>query len=177
MDDQGDEIERVGRFLPARGFTETVASFADSAASLANLKKTIQEQPNSVSARYALAERLLNHNNYPKAAAQFQKVVELDPENREGKTDLSQYNVALSLASQEKFDDAIAQLQLLETKFPNSETIADAAVLRGQVYQCCGQLDRATAIFREYVKKYPKHGHVEQVKEALAAIEAAKARF
>src|SRR5262249_29687897 len=121
-------------------------------------------------------ERLLNHNNYPKAAAEFQKVVELDPENREGKSDMAQYNVALCFASQEKFDDAMAQLQVLETKFPHSETMADAAVLRGQVYQCCGQLERAEAIYQDYVKKYPTHGHIEQVKEALAAIESIKNR-
>ena len=98
--------------------------------------------------------------------------MELDPENREGKTDLSQYNLALCLASQEKFVEAIAQLDLLETRFPRSAAVADGAVLRGQIYRCCNKLDEAQAIFREYVNKYPTHGHIQEVENLLAIMEA-----
>jgi len=98
--------------------------------------------------------------------------MELDSENREGKTDLSQYNVALCLASQEKFVEAIAQLDLLEARFPGSVAVADAAVLRGQIYRCCNKLDEAQAILREYVNKYPTHGHIQEVENLLAVMEA-----
>jgi len=160
LDSQGEEVDRVDRFLAAAQFQERVASFVDSPDSLASLRKAVQAQPNSVSARYALAERLLNENNYAKAVTEFKKVIALDPENREGKTDLSQYNVALCLASQQKFDEAIVQLDDLKTHFPSSNAVADAAVLRGQIYHCCNKLDEAQAVLREYVNKYPTHGHI-----------------
>src|SRR2546425_6073217 len=73
LDNQGEEADRVDRFLAASQFTETIESFVSSPDSLASLRKAVQEQPNSVSARYALAERLLNRNNYAKAGAAFQK--------------------------------------------------------------------------------------------------------
>src|SRR3989442_538790 len=101
LDDQGEEVDRIDRFLAASPFRERARSFGTSPDSLARLRRTIQEQPNSASARYALAEKFLSQNNYAKAVPEFEKVIELDPENREGKTDLSQYNVALCLASQE----------------------------------------------------------------------------
>src|SRR2546426_1834595 len=122
LDAQGEEVDRVDRFLASPQFSETVESFVSSPDSLASLRKAVQEQPNSVSALYALAERLLNRNNYTKAAPEFAKVIEIDPENHEGKTDSSHYNVALCLASQQKFDEALVQLDLLKTRFPKSDT-------------------------------------------------------
>ena len=173
LDEEGEEIDRIQQFLPAPAFTETVQSFAENPNSLAHLRKAVREQPNSVAARYALAERFLNLNNYAKAEPEYRKVVELDPENREGKSDLSQYNIALCLASQYKFEDAIVQLDLLQNRFPKSDTVADAAVLRGQMYHCCGKIEEAQQALREYIKKYPTHGHIEEAKQLLAQMQAA----
>ena len=172
LDGTGEEVDRVDRFLAAAQFMEQVTSVVDSPDSLANLRKAVREQPNSVAARYALGEKLLDQNNYTKARPEFEKVIEIDPENREGKTDMSQYNVALSLASQEKFVEAIIQLDLLQTRFPKSDAIADATVLRGQIYRCCNELDKAKAALREYVTKYPTQGHIQEVENLLAAMEA-----
>jgi tetratricopeptide (TPR) repeat protein len=176
LDSQGEEVDRIGRFLPAAEFTETVQSFAHSPGSVAGLRKTVQEQPNSVSAHYALAEKLLEQNNYAKAAPEFEKVIALDPENREHKTDLSEYNVALCLASQNKFVEAIVQLDTLQERFPNSTAVADSAVLRGQIYHCCNELDKAQAVLRDYVDKYPTNGHIQEVENLLSAMEAEGAK-
>ena len=172
LDSQGEELDRIGRFLPAAEFTETVQSFAHSPGSLASLRKAVQDQPNSVSAHYALAEKLLDQNNYAKAAPEFQKVIDLDPKNAEHKTDLSEYNVALCLASQNKCVEAIHQLDTLQAQFPNSTAVADSAVLRGQIYHCCNELDKAQAVLREYVDKYPTNGHIQEVENLLSAMEA-----
>jgi len=172
LDGSGEEVDRVDRFLGPSQFMEKVRSFVDSPDSLANLRKAVREQPNSVSARYALAERLLDQNNYAKARPEFEKVIEIDPENREGKTDLSQYNVALCLASQERFVEAIIQLDVLKDRFPKSNALADATVLRGQIYRCCNELDKAKAALQEYVTKYPTQGHIREVENLLATMEA-----
>ena len=176
LDSQGEEVDRVDRFLPAAQFTERVASFGSSPDSLLSLRRKVQEQPNSVSAWYALAEKLLSRNNYAKAGLTFAKVAELDPENHEGKTESSQYNVALCLASQEKFVEAILELDALEARFPKSNTVADAKVLRAQIYRCCNKLDEAQALLREYVDKYPTQGHIQEVENLLATMEAQSER-
>src|SRR5436189_3162428 len=74
LDSQGEEVDRVGQFLNAEQFTETVQSATKNPASIANLRKAVEEQPNSVSAHYALAEKLLEQNNYAKAQPEFEKV-------------------------------------------------------------------------------------------------------
>ena len=61
---------------------------------------------------------------------------------------------------------------MLETRFPRSDAVADAAVLRGQIYHCCNKLDEAQAVLREYVNKYPTHGHINEVENLLAVMEA-----
>jgi tetratricopeptide (TPR) repeat protein len=172
LDSGGEEIDRVGAFQAAPQFQRTVQSFFTSPDSMGSLRKAVQEEPNSVAARYALADKLLNQTNFVKAAVQFQKVVELDPDNREGKTDLSQYNYALCLASQMKFEEALAQLDHLKNKFPKSSAAPDAMVLRGQIYHCCNKLDEAQAALQEYKDKYPTQGHIEEVENLLAAMEA-----
>lgn len=174
LDSHGEEIERVNRFVPAAEFRETVESFVESPDSLGSLRRAVEEQPNSVSARFALAEKYLNQNNYVKAAVQFEKVIELDPENREGHTDRSHYNVALSLASQERFEEALAQLDLLESRFPGmSGTVAETAVvLRVQVLHCCGRLDEAEALLQQHRSQYPAQAPVEEVENLFSAMEA-----
>jgi tetratricopeptide (TPR) repeat protein len=172
LDRDGEEVDRIGRFLPATEFTETVQSFAHSPGSLASLRKGVQEQPSSVSAHYALAEKLLDQNNYAKAVPEFEKVIALDPDNHEHKTDLSEYNVALCLASQNQFVQAIAALDVLQERFPKSTAVADSAVLRGQIYHCCNELDKAQAVLRDYVDKYPGNGHIQEVENLLSAMEA-----
>src|SRR5262245_37847505 len=172
LDSHEEEIDRVTRFLTATPFREAVESFIDNPDSLANVRKKIRAQPNSISARYALAEKLLDRNNYAQAGQEFEKVIQLDPENRERKTDLSEYNLALCLASQEKFVEAITQLDTLESQFPSSTAVADSKVLRGQIYRCCNKLDEAQAVLREYMQKYPTQGHIQEVENLLAAMEA-----
>jgi hypothetical protein len=45
-------------------------------------------------------------------------------------------------------------------------------VLRGQIYHCCNKLDEAQAALQEYKDKYPTQGHIEEVENLLAAMEA-----
>ena len=174
LDGKGAEIDRIAQFMPSPQFRKSVASMLDSPDTLASLKKAAEDQPHSVSARYSLAEKYLSRNNYAKAAPEFQKVIDLDPENREGKTDLGQYNLALCLASQQKYDEAVAELDALDKSFPESHTVADAAVLRGQIYHCCARLDEAQAVLRAYLNKYPNHTRVQQVHDLLDAIEVTR---
>ena len=172
LDFKGQEIDRVDRFLQPQPFKQAVEHHLQDPESLGKVRERVEKAPESIELRSALGNKLLDRKNYRKAAAEFQHVIELDPQNRAGKTVESYYNLALSLASQTKFDEAIAQLTVLEKTFPDAEEVANAHVLRGQIYECCGEKDKAVNVFREYLKKYPRHSYVNRVKEILAAMEA-----
>ena len=91
---------------------------------------------------------------------------------REGYQEDTIYNVALCLASQNKFPEAIVALDDLQERFPKSTAVADSAVLRGQIYHCCNELDKAQKVLREYVDKYPANGHIQEVENLLSAMGA-----
>src|ERR1044071_5705216 len=52
LDSQGQEVDRIGQFLNADAFTETVQSATKNPGSMANLRKAVEDQPNSPSAHY-----------------------------------------------------------------------------------------------------------------------------
>jgi tetratricopeptide (TPR) repeat protein len=174
LDSKGQEIDRINGFLLPQPFKQTVEHHLQDPDSLGNVRQRAEKAPESTELRSALGEKYLARNDYRKAAVEFQHVIDLDPQNRRGKTVVSYYNLALSLASQMKFEDAIAQLAALEKNFPDAEEMANARVLRGQIYECCGKKDQAVVVFREYLKKYPNHGYVTQVKDILARMEASR---
>jgi tetratricopeptide (TPR) repeat protein len=155
-------------------FRKTVESMIDSPESLASLRKAVEQQPDSVSIRYALAEKFLKQKNHLKALAEYKKVVELDPENRAGRMELSQYKIALCLAREFRFKEALAQLDLIDARFSDSGSAPDAAMLKGQIYHCCGRFDEAQAVLEEYVKKYPTHEQVEEARKLLQQMQAAR---
>ena len=171
LDSKGQEIDRINGFLPPRPFKQTVEHHLQNPDSLGKMRQRVEKAPDSIEFRSALGEKYLARNDFRKAAPEFQRVIELDPQNRGGKTVESYYNVALSLASLMKFDEALEQLAALEKNFPDAEAVANARVLRGQIYECCGKKAQAVVVFREYLKKYPNHGYVSQVKEILARME------
>jgi tetratricopeptide (TPR) repeat protein len=172
LDSNGQEIDRIPNFLAAAPFKEAVELHLRNPESLGKIRERSEQNPDSVEFRSALGTKYLDRNNYRKAAVEFEKVIELDPVNSKGRTIESYYNVALSLASQSKFDEALPYLAALEKNFPDAETIPNVQVLRGQIYECCGKRNEAIGIFREYLRKYPGHSYVDQVKQTLAALES-----
>jgi tetratricopeptide (TPR) repeat protein len=171
LDSDGEEIERIGSFLTAEPFKQSVEQHLQDPESLGKMRERVEKTPESVELRSALGQKYLDRHNYRMAAAEFQHVIELDPQNIKGKTVEAYYNLALSLGSQSKFEEALLQLGALEKNFPDDEAIASVYVLRGQIYECCGKKNEAISVFREYLRKYPAHSYVDQVQQTLAAME------
>jgi tetratricopeptide (TPR) repeat protein len=171
LDSNGEEIDRIERFLTPLPFKQTVEAHLQNPESLGKVREEVEKTPESVELRSTLGNKYLDRKNYRKAVVEFQHILDLDPENLKGKTVEASYNLALSFASQTKFDEALAQLASLERKFPNAKELPDVYVLRGQVFECCGKKEMAVSVFREYLEKYPNHDHVDRVKEMMALLE------
>jgi tetratricopeptide (TPR) repeat protein len=171
LDSNGAEIDRIDSFLAAEPFKQSVEQHLQDPESLGKMRERVEKTPESVELRSALGQKYLDRHNYRMAAVEFQRVIELDPRNSKGKTVEGYYNLALSLGSQSKFEEALLQLAALEKNFPYDETMGSVYVLRGQIYECCGKKNEAISVFREYLKKYPDHSYVNLVQQTLAAME------
>lgn len=171
LDEQGEEIDRIDGYVPADRFKETVEHALQNPESLGRLRQKTEKQPQDISSRYELAKKYLERKDYKNAGAQFRRVLELDPREQQGKIEMSRFYLALVLASQEEYDDALAQLDELEDRFPQGDRLAEAAVLRGQIYYYSGEPDKARDVFQTYLKNYPDHGYVRQVRRLLSELE------
>lgn len=179
MDPQGSEIDRLQGYYPAPKFKEIVETLLASPTSFGEVKKAALENPDSMTARYALGEKYVERNDYPKAAREFAYVVGHDPENRSRLADASQYFFAFSLASGGRPEEALEQMDVLEQRFPESRFLADAAVLRGQIHYYAGETRQAKAVFDKYLQDYPQHENrfwVAQIVKEIAAEELPLAR-
>ena len=101
-----------------------------------------------------MAEKYIERGDFSLAIERLRRVVELDPENDAGMTDLSYYYLALSLASQGNEEKALLELDSLDSSFPQSDYIADSAFLRGQIYYHSGNQDQAHEVLAAYVQEH-----------------------
>ena len=168
LDGEGQEMGRISGFVPAGAFRERVAAAAGGPGSFVSLLRTAGREPGSVDAQYRLAEKYIERGDFPLAIERLRRVVELDPENDAGMTDLSYYYLALSLASQGNEEKALLELDSLDSSFPQSDYIADSAFLRGQIYYHSGNQDQAHEVLAAYVQEHPEHVHVSKARDILA---------
>ncbi len=170
LDPKGLEVDRMEGYFAAPKFKEIVEFFLSSPTSFGNIRDQAAQAPQSLTAQYALGEKLLERNNFAEAAEQFAMVIGHDPENRLAMTDASFYFSAFALASAGQAESALKQIDALREKFPRSRFVADAAVLQGQVLYYGGKPRQALAVLEDYLAKYPKHSSRPMVSQMLNEI-------
>ena len=94
LDGAGQEMGRISGFVPAGAFRERVAAAAGGPDSFSSLLRTAGREPGSVGTQYRLAEKYIERGDFSAAIERLRRVVELDPENDAGMTDLSYYYLA-----------------------------------------------------------------------------------
>lgn len=168
LDGEGEEMGRISGFVPPGAFRERVATAAGGPGSFLSLLRTAGREPGSIDAQYRLAEKYIERGDFSSAIERLRRVVELDPGNDAGMTDLSYYYLALSLASQGNEEQALLELDSLDSSFPQSDYIADSTFLRGQIYYHSGNPDQAHEVLAAYVQDFPEHIHVSKARDILA---------
>ncbi len=156
-DPEGREIDRMEGYYEAAKFKEIVEFFQSSPTSFGHLRDAAARTPDSLEARYALAEKYLERNDFLEAAKGFAMVIGHDPENRRALTDAAYYYFAFALASGGQPGEAVKQIDELRAKFPDSKFVADASVLQGQILYYGGQSKEALAVLQDYLARFPRH--------------------
>ncbi|MBI4444491.1 MAG: tetratricopeptide repeat protein [Acidobacteria bacterium] len=173
LDEKGEEIDRLDGFISAQEFKDAIESRLNNPNRFQSVRRRALQNPDNLEAQYAYAETLLNRQDYKQAATQFKSIIEKDPENTSGKTDLSYYYLALSKAALEESQEALRLLAEMASLFPKSDAISDVAVLRGQIYYYAGEHQKARSAFLRFLDDYPEHSQREEVRQLLAEIDSA----
>jgi TolA-binding protein len=170
LDQEGLRLDQIEGFVTGEQLLQRVSQAASASNPLTELKTRADSSPSSAQAQYAVAEKYLEMREYRKASEGFRRVLEIDPENREGKTEIAHYHLALCLASLEERENAHQVLDQMAQKFPKGELAPDALILRGQIHYHDGDLPTARGQFDRFLSQYPTHEKARLVRRMLGEV-------
>jgi len=85
VDGNGDEVDRIVGYMPAKDFLKRIMEFNEGTNTFGSLSKILKDNPDDVKANYFLGERIvINDGDYKKAEPYFKKIIDKDPDNKEG---------------------------------------------------------------------------------------------
>ncbi|MCX6166306.1 MAG: thioredoxin fold domain-containing protein [Ignavibacteriae bacterium] len=85
VDGNGDEVDRIVGYIPANDFLKRIKEFSEGVNTYGSITKILKKNPDDVKANYLMGERIItNDNDVKKAEPYFKKVIEKDPNNKEG---------------------------------------------------------------------------------------------
>ena len=167
LDSKGQEIDRVAGFLPPKKFEETLHQLINNPDSFGKALQKARTKPQSAESQYAAAEKYFQRQNFEQAALHFLRVIELDKKNSSQLTETSLFYLAISLASQDKKEEALKEIARLEKMFPKSEYLPDATLLQSQLHSSSGNEEKAKQIMDHFLLMYPDHPYTKQISEML----------
>jgi thioredoxin-related protein len=120
--------------------------------------------------RLELAKEFLSRSAYDKSEARLRKLMTEKgvPANIR---DEAYYQLAISYAMQNKFDQGIKTVRELTTLSKTGDVVEKARLLVGQMYLQQGNLQLAANEFRSFKKQYPKSPLVNNIDAVLPDIE------
>ncbi len=157
LDAEEREVNRLQGYLSADGLLQSLEQPLQDLTTFQSLSRLALESPDSAQAQYALAEKLLERNDFRAAAGRLREVIRLDGDGSNGLLEKSHYLLAFSLASQGKREEALSELRSFEKAFPKSEVGGDVLVLEGQILYYRGEGEQARAVFDRFLEGYPNH--------------------
>ncbi|MEE8583681.1 MAG: thioredoxin fold domain-containing protein [Acidobacteriota bacterium] len=167
---KGEEVDRLSGYLSSQEFRRKVDWLAHGPMAVKRLKERLAKTPEDAELHFQLAERRRAREEFALAAESYGRYLELDPRNQVGMFDHALYYQAAMLSMTGDVDRSLKHLLRLEGEFPQSRYMADAVLLKGQIYQHKGMRFQARNAFRTYLAEYPRHGFADQVQARLSRI-------
>ncbi len=158
IDGDGNEVDRIYGYYPAAQFKEMMMDYSQKKNTYTDLKAKLEKDPSDVEANFKMADKLLTMDKTDEAKSNYKKIIEVDPDNKYGRTDDSKYMLA-------EFSDTsvvISNLEKFVAENPDSDVLKDALTSLGDKYNS-NRADIATADkwYKEALSKFPND---EQVK-------------
>ncbi len=152
LDADGNEIDRIVGYVPAKDFTEMMSDYEKGINTYNDLKAKLEKDPSNIDANSRFADKLMALGNENDAKAYLNKIIELDPENKEGKTDDAKYR----LASMSDKETIVQNLENFIKENPSSDVLRDAYVsLCEAYYYTKNDVETADKWYKEALAKFP----------------------
>jgi thioredoxin-like negative regulator of GroEL len=166
----GNEIDRIGGFLPPDEFVETVNNYLQGIGTLDDYLRRADTNA-TTEVNFVLGEKYSDRGIYDKARSYYELVVEADPDNNDGYTSDAMLSLGSILLREKEYDQSIAQFEKVAGKFEGDTAAADAQLWIAYVYQKKGDTAGAIKTYEGFLTDFPNS---EDTSVALRQIDKLK---
>jgi len=153
----GEEIDRLLGYMPPDKFMAELTDLLAGKNTVNTVRALLKEKPDDPEVRYTAAKKFLSRFEMASAVEQFEKLLELDPNNTRGHNLEARFEVGLLNVQTKQRPD---ELEEFVKDYPSAEQLAQALVTLTQHYLRAKDPDEAETYFRRYLDKDPSNAMV-----------------
>lgn len=152
LDGDGNEIDRIYGYVPLKEFKEMIVDYNKGINTFGYLKAEVEKNPGNIEASLKLSDKFSMYGDNDKAKALLNKIIELDPQNTNGKTDDAKFRLASFSPKEQKAKDIEAFIK----DNPSSDQLKDAYISVSESYfYDLSDLPSSEKWFKETLSKFP----------------------
>jgi tetratricopeptide (TPR) repeat protein len=151
----GKEIDRQLGYLDAENFLKVMQGYMKGIGTIGYYEAELQKKPDDLSTLFTLGKKYANVSNEEKAKKYLEKIISLDPANKNGYTDQAHFELGDLFYGLKKYQQAAERFKLVTDKFPQSENVDYAMQMLARTYDKMGQEDECLKIYKRFVEKNP----------------------
>lgn len=151
MRSSGEEIDRIYGYLPPDDFVSTIKNYLQGKETLEDMKNRFQADSTDVELAFKLAEKYEARRGYDEAFYYYQKVVDLDPEDKKGKSQDALFNIAWLEIRKKDYPKALDAFKRFLEKYPESAMAEDAEMYIPYSYAKAGDTTKALELYEKFL--------------------------
>jgi len=162
----GTEIERIGGFLPAEEFMQTVDDYMNDIGTLADYLR-MADTSATIEVNYILGEKYESRGMYDEAMSYYQKVVDADPNNADSMTADAMISIGGLYVRDKSYGKAIDHFKKTIKKYNDTETAVDGELWLGYALRKMGDTAKAITHYENFLNNYPTFEDSTRIKETI----------
>jgi thioredoxin-like negative regulator of GroEL len=154
MNSDGEEIDRIGGFLPAEEFIEEVNNYQAGIGTL-NYCLAVADTAPTPELISKIGDKYMNLADYDTAEEYYNRVVEMDPEDKDGFKGDAVMTIAYLTLVADKYDAAIVKYEAIIEDYKGTERETDAKIYRAISIREKGDTTAAIGAFEAFLEEHP----------------------
>lgn len=149
----GEEIDRIVGFVPPEKFLPDITAMIKGENTLQAVRAELKAKPGDPETHYRAAQKFASRFESDIASEQYQKLLELDPNNSLGHNEEARFEVAVVTLRQARKPDALVAFI---RDYPSSARLSQAYATLFQTYLRMKDSTQAETYFRRYIEREPQ---------------------
>ena len=167
MNSSGEEIDRIFGYVGPDTFVTIIEDYLQGINTLDDLTIKFESDSSDIDLAFRLADKYEGRRMYDQAGIYYSKVVELDPEGKNGKSDDALFGLAWVQIRRKDYSKAMEAFGNFLQKFPKSEMALDAEMYIPFCYAKTGDTTQALELYQKFLTQHPDSPDTGWVKDKI----------